>query len=752
MSMPERGAPRAPVADDETAHVVRETLEVREDTGAPGVARRRFLTWMAAAPTITMVAHVGLDLADPPPAADAATGAQLPLGLDLGDALTLAGTPTGLAMVLRVTDENRVEVELTRVETGQGITTTVAMLVADELGARLADVDVLLADADQTQIAQLTALSNTTRAMYTPARTVAAGMRARLLTAAALRWKVLPSSVRAVDTTVRGPNGQTATFAELREAAAGIAVPLASTALKPVSQLTVVGRSAGRIDAEAIVTGKAEYSLDRGPTDALATVVARPPTLGGTIGSVDDSTARGMPGVVAVTRIPTGVAVSARTFGEAMAAKDQLRITWRPGPLAGTSDAQVFQQLRSKLAPFGLKPPLSRSVEGTFEFLAVSHAPMEVHGAVADVKGARAEVWCASQVATHAQREVARAIGIAPSAVTLHVTRAGGAFGRRLFPEPAVEAAIVSKAVGRPIKVMWTRNDDMRHGRFRMPSVAKVRASYIGSIVVAFEHRLASLQLDMSHGIGDALTAGGMALLPGGIDQTFFHLTQHVPYEFGLTSQRLDEVSLPIPSATWRSVYSSFSAVSNEIMVDELARALRRDPVDLRRSKLKSARLKSVLDVVAREGGWDRAMPAGHGQGVGVWEEYKSAVAYLVELDATGAVPRPTRVVVAADVGLCVNPKGLEAQLQGAAIDAASAIFRAGNHLDAGAMREGSFADFHWARMANSPFSIEVHLVSSSDQPGGAGELGYPAASAAMANAYARATGTSPRRFPIIDG
>ena len=746
MSIGER---RASAASGGSLEAVPGTVDEGE-TGpvVPGVPRRRFLTWLAAAPTVTMVAHVGLDLANPT-AADAAAGAQLPLGIDLGDALTLAGTPTGLAMVLRITPENRVEVELTRAETGQGITTTIAMLVADELGARVVDVDVLHADAAQNQIAQLTALSNTTRSMYSPARIVAAGMRARLLTAAAARWRVLPSAVSAVDTTVRGPGGRTATFAELAEAAAQVLVPLAPATLKSAAQFTVIGTPTGRIDAEDIVTGRAEYSLDRGAQDALPTVVARPPTLGGSVITFDDAAARAMPGVVAVTPIPTGIAVSARTFGEALAAKDQLRVTWRNGPLVGTSDAQVFQQLRGAIAPFGPKPILSRSVEATFEFLAVSHAPMEVHGAVADVRDGRAEVWCASQVATHAQREVAAAIGVPSSSVTLHVTRAGGAFGRRLFPEPAVEAARVAKATGRPIKVMWTRNDDMRHGRFRLPSIAKVRASYIGNLVVAFEHRLASLQLDMSHGIGDALTAGGMALLPGGVDQTFFHLTQHLPYNVGFTSQKLNEVSLPIPSATWRSVYSAFTAVSNEIMIDELARAMRRDPVELRRARLTSTRLRTVLDVVAREGNWGRAMPPGHGQGIGLWEEYKSAVAYLVELDATGPVPRPTRVVVAADVGLCINPRGLEAQLQGATMDAASTIFRAGNHLDDGAMREGSFADFHWARMADSPLTIDVHLVSSSDQPGGAGELGYPAASAAMANAYARATGTGPRRFPI---
>jgi isoquinoline 1-oxidoreductase beta subunit len=747
MTIDARGAS----APGDSLRAVDETIQEGTTEAAPGVARRRFLTWMTAAPTITMVAHVGLDAVSPTAAAATVeAGVQLPFGLDLGDALTLAGSPTGLAMVMRITPANRVEVELTRVETGQGITTTIAMLVADELGARLADVDVLLADAAQNQIAQLTALSNTTRAMFVPARTVAAGVRARLITAAAARWRVLPSSVSVADTTVRGPGGRTATFASLAEDAARIVVPLASTALKPASQFTVVGKPTVRIDAEAIVTGKAKYSLDQGPADALPTVVARPPTLGGTVVSVNDAAARAMPGVVAVTRIPSGVAVTARTFGEALAAKDKLQVTWKNGPLVGKSDAQVLQQLRSVVAPFGPRPLLTRAVEGTFEFLAVSHAPMEVHGAVADVRGGKAEVWCSTQVAPHAQREVAKALGMASGSVKLHVTRAGGAFGRRLFPEPAIEAALVSKATSRPIKVMWTRNDDMRHGRFRLPSVAKVRACYIGNLVMAFEHNLASLQLDMSHGLGDALTAGGMALLPGGIDQTFFHLSQHVPYDFGVTTQSLKEVALPIPSATWRSVYSSFTAVTNEIMVDELARAMRRDPVELRRAKLSSARLRTVLDVVAREGNWGRAMPPGHGQGVAVWEEYKSAVAYLVELDTTGPVPRPTKVVVAADVGLCVNPRGLEAQLQGAAMDAASTIFRAGNHLDNGAMREGSFADFHWTRMSDSPFSIKVHLVSSSDQPGGAGELGYPAASAAMANAYARATGTSPRRFPIL--
>jgi isoquinoline 1-oxidoreductase subunit beta len=720
------------------------TVEQHElQPATPGMGRRRFLTWVAAAPVLTMV--VGAEIAG-----DADDAAALAAPIDLGDALTIAGLPTALSMVLRVTAANRVELEVPRIETGQGITTTLAMLVAEESGAALADVDVLLADASQAHIAQLTALSNTTRALYTPTRTVAAALRARLITAAALRWAAPAPTLESRGTAVREPGGRTASFAELAEAAAGVVIPLVSASPKATAQFELIGAPTTRIDARAIVTGEARYTLDLDVPGALPTVVARPPTLGGTVASVDDAAARAHPGVVAVTRIPTGVAVTARTFGEALAARDRLQIAWNPGPLAGLSDADVFAQLRGAVPPFGPRLPLTRVVEGTFEFLAVSHAPMEVHSAVADVRGGRAEVWCASQVAAHAQREVATALGLAVGAVTMHVNRAGGAFGRRLFPEPAIEAALVAKATGRVIKLMWTRNDDMRHGRFRLPSVAKVRATRLGGTVVSFEQRLASLRLDMSHGLGDALTAGGMALLPGGVNQTFFHATQHVPYHFGATTQALGEVALPMPSATWRSVYSAFSVVSNEVLVDELARALGRDPVELRIAKLSSARLRTVLEKVASEGGWGRSLPAGHGQGVGVWEEYQSAAAYLVEVDCTGEVPRPTRVVVAADVGLCINPRGLEAQLQGAAVDAASTIFQAGNHLDGGAMREGSFADFRWARMSDSPFTVEVHLVPSSDRPGGAGELGYAAAAAAMANAYARATGVSPRRFPIV--
>jgi isoquinoline 1-oxidoreductase beta subunit len=229
-----------------------------------------------------------------------------------------------------------------------------------------------------------------------------------------------------------------------------------------------------------------------------------------------------------------------------------------------------------------------------------------------------------------------------------------------------------------------------------------------------------------------------------------FQLSQKVPYEFGVETQLLSEVQLPFPTGSWRSIYSGQTSTVNEVMVDELARAMRVDPVAFRRQKLSSARLRAVLDRVASEGRWGRPMPPGTAQGVAIHEEYKSVVAFLVEIDCRNpADPRVTKGVCAVDVGRAVNPRGLEAQMQGVLVDGLSMTLQAGLHIDNGTVREGSFSDYRFARMADSPLAVEVHVLPPTGEPGGAGELGFPAAAAAVANAYARATATTPRRFPI---
>ena len=709
-------------------------------------SRRRFLTYVVAAPTLTM----GVRLVTDETAAEATPG--LPDLVDLTDALVLAAAPTVHNLVIEVTPANKIVLQLPRQEVGQGITTTFSMVVAEELDARMSDVEVRLQDATPANLMnQLTGGSASVSVLYQPMREVTAAMRARLVTAAAHRWGVSAGSLSTKDTMVVAPDGRTASYGSLTADAARVVLPEVSAAPKDPARFTVIGTPRARVDARDIVTGRAKYTHDLDVPGAKPTVVARPPTIKGTVASVDDSVARGMPGVLAVTRIPTGVAVTAETFHQAQQARDALRITWNPGPVAGQSDAQIRSRLRGAAPPLVLPPLGTLTVDGEFEFAFVNHAPMEVMGAIADVRGDRAEVWMRAKSPIPAQSAVAAAVGLPQSAVTLHPIRGGGSFGRGLFFDAGPEAALVSKAIGRPVKLMYTRADDMKHGRMRPASFHRVRATYLLGNVLSYEHRIAAVQLDLRHGFGDVITALGADLLPGPFAQTVFNLTQNMPYNFGLETYLLSEVPVDVATSSWRSIYSGQVAVADEIMVDEIARRLRRDPVEFRLAKLSGARERAVVRKVADAGQWGRAMPPGHAQGVAIHEEYKGCAAVLVEIDATDrAAPRVTKAVVAVDVGRAVNPKGLEAQMIGVVIDGISATLRAGNHIDNGAVRESSFTDFKWARMRHSPPVMEVHVMPpSTGKPGGAGELGFPAAAAAVANAYARATGTSPRSFPI---
>src|SRR5262249_11722936 len=279
-------------------------------------------------------------------------------------------------------------------------------------------------------------------------------------------------------------------------------------------------------------------------------------TIKGTVASVDDSVARGMPGVIAVTRIPSGVAVTAETFHQAQQARDALRITWNPGPVAGQSDAEIRSRLHRAAPPLVLPPLGTLPVAGEFDFAFVNHAPMEVMGAVADVRAGRAEVWMRAKSPIPAQSAVASAVGLPLSAVTLHPIRGGGSFGRGLFFDAGPEAAMISKAIGRPGKLMYTRADDMHHGRMRPASFHRTRATYLLGNVLSYEHRVAAVQLDLRHGFGEVITALGADLLPGPFAQTVFHLTQNMPYEFGVETYLLNEIQVDVATASWRSIYS----------------------------------------------------------------------------------------------------------------------------------------------------------------------------------------------------
>jgi isoquinoline 1-oxidoreductase beta subunit len=271
--------------------------------------------------------------------------------------------------------------------------------------------------------------------------------------------------------------------------------------------------------------------------------------------------------------------------------------------------------------------------------------------------------------------------------------------------------------------------------------------------VLTFEHRVASVETDFRHGLGEILTATAAHLPVGGnlsFAQTVFLTTVKVPYHFGVVTQLLNEVPLRMHTGSWRSVYSANTRGAEEIMVDEIAKKLGKDPVAFRRQNLKNDRQRAVLDKVAAAGNWGRAMPRGFAQGVAFHDEYKSCTACLVEIDARDPkAPRVVKAVIAADVGRPINPLGLKSQLLGGLTDAISTTLRAGLHIDKGLPLEGSYSQFHYARQKDSPPQVEIHIMPANGEPGGAGELGVPAAVGAIANAYARATGTKPRSFPI---
>jgi isoquinoline 1-oxidoreductase beta subunit len=650
--------------------------------------------------------------------------------------------------VLEVTPENRIVFRLPRAEVGQGITTALAVVVADEIDARLDDVDVPLEDARQDLgTAQSTGGSSSVRSLWDPVRSVAAEARARLITAAAERWDLPARILTTRDTAVWAPDGRSATYGSLTEAAAEVDLPAVSTDPKSSSQYHLIGTATTRIDARSIVTGAVKYALDIDVPDALPTVVIRPPTIKGKVKAYDASAALQMSGVVAVTELPTGVAVSAKTFDQALKAKSAVDVTWESGSVDGLSDADVQGRLAAAIPPMTPALPTTERADATFQFAFVNHAPMEVGSAVADVRSGSAEVWVASKSPTGAQSAIADAVGLSADEVTLHVVRGGGSFGRRIYHEPAMEAALVSKAIKRPVKLMWTRNDDMRHGRVRPRSHHQLRAVYQGGDVISYEHRMSCVELDLGSGTGQALIDAGY--VSPTVGTAFFNISQSCPYNFGPVTESLTEVSYDMPTASWRSVYSAQARTAEEILVDEIAKSMGVDAVTMRKKFLKTAEARAVLDKVATEGNWGRTMASKTAQGVALHAEYRSIAACLVEINCTGDKPRVTKAVLAMDVGRQVNPSGLRAQAMGSLMDGISTVLLAGNHLDDGAFREGSYSDFKYARQADAPLSCDVYLVGGTGKPGGVGELCVPAAAGAVANAYARATGNKPRKFPI---
>ncbi|MGH3929999.1 MAG: molybdopterin cofactor-binding domain-containing protein, partial [Pseudonocardiaceae bacterium] len=674
---------------------------------------------------------------------------------DLGDALKAAADPTSDMLRLEVKENGRIVLELPRAEVGQGITTAMAMLVAEEMGARLSDVDVTLSDArPDLRFNQLTGASVSTRELFTPVRLTAAGARLRLLRTYAEEFGYRADKLKVRDGAVIAPDGRSASFGSLTAAAAKLGEPAVGPSPKPFDEYTLVGRPTTRTDQRSHVTGQTKFCWDLDVPGAKPAIVARAPQVQGTVEDFDEVALRGLSGVIDVARIPTGVAIVAETFGQALAAHKAIKARYGKGPVNGLSDSDIRQQLRAAAPPL-TAPALGpgAQLEGEFDWAFVNHASLEPNSAVADVRAGSAEIWSELKSPIAAQSTIAEAVGLPVEQVTVHVVRGGGSFGRRLHFDGALEAAQISKAVGRPVKLMWSRADDMRHGRMRPRAYTRHRFTHVGGQILSYEERVCNVETDFRHGLGEALTAAGAHLPNGNVTfaQSVFSLMVTMPYDFGATTQLLTEVPLGMNTGSWRAVYTGYTHTSREILIEEMAAELGEDPVEFRRKRLKNDRVRAVLDKAAEAGNWGAAMKPGHAQGFAINEEHRSAVAVLVELDATDpANPRVYKAVMAFDAGLPINPRGLEAQMLSGLNDGISTVLYAGNHLDNGVFRETSYTDFGYAKQRHYPSRVEMYVMArTTDEPGGAGETTVSAAGGAVANAYARATGTTPRSFPL---
>jgi isoquinoline 1-oxidoreductase beta subunit len=526
--------------------------------------------------------------------------------------------------------------------------------------------------------------------------------------------------------------------------------------MKTAAEYKIIGKPQNKYGIEKIVQGTFPYPMDLFKSNEfLPSVVALAKTHGASVQSMDDSAAKAMKGVIAITHvpgmadylIPEAVVVTAETFGIAKKAKNALKINWSSGPMDQLSDAQIDDLLAGIIDK--VTSP-GEGVDATFRWPYVPHAPMEENSSCGKFENGKYEGWGGAQIPPTLQRQLAETLGIKVEDVTYHCVPVGGAFGRHLFHDQDVQVAQAAQRVGKPLKLQWMREEGIKHGRTRPVSLHHVKATVSGGDVVSYEHRMACPEMDLRHGLGDVVSGYITEYNNEGACQYFFAHTQKLFYKTGPTAITLKQRLLAKPTAAWRVVYSGQVHGVDEIVIEELANQAGKDPLDYRMEMLDSDRHRAVLAKAAEDANWGKKLPAGVAQGIGMHDEYKSIAAYIMTIDTRGKDPRMTECHIAVDNGFCVNPKGTEGSLFGQAMDGFALVFRAGLHVDNGATRENNFHDYKWSRMFDSAPVMTLSILPSSNVlPGGVGELGVPAASGAAANAWARATGKQVRNFPL---
>jgi len=685
-----------------------------------------------------------------------------PLAGRTSDAVSAEEKDFALNAFVRIGTDESVTVISAHSEMGQGIYTSLPMLLNEELQADWSKIRVEAAPVDKVYNhpvfgMQMTGGSTTSPAEWERYRKMGAVARTMLVEAAARQWNVEAASCR-VDNgvVIHGATGRRATYGSLANAAAQLTAP-ANVPLKDAKTFTLIGKPTRRLDTPSKTNGTAQFGLDVSVPGMFTAVVARPPVFGGKVVKFDASESLKVPGVKAVKEVPSGVAVIAERFWPAKIGRDKLVVDWELGPNATLSTEQMLRDFTEMAKnpgtiakktgdPEAALKTAAKTITAEYDVPYLAHAMMEPLNCVVDLKADSCEIWTGTQFETVDRANAAKVAGLPPEKVQMHTTLLGGGFGRRANPASdfVVEAVHVAKAAKAPVKVVWTREDDLKGGWYRPMwhdrFVAGLDAS--GNPVV-WTHTIVGQSIMQgtpfeAYGIKDGVDA---ASVEGAADLLY-----------GIPNLQVDlhTPKIGVPVQWWRSVGHSHTGFSVEAFLDEVAHAGGKDPYELRRTLLaKQPRMRAVLELAAQKANWGSKLPVGVGRGIATHFSFDSYVAQVVEasVEKNGAV-RVHRVICAVDCGTVINPDTVKAQMEGGIIFGLTAALKTEITLKDGRVQQENFHDYQMLRIFESP-EIEVHIVPSSENPTGVGEPGVPPVAPALANAIFAVTGKRIRRLPI---
>jgi isoquinoline 1-oxidoreductase subunit beta len=673
-----------------------------------------------------------------------------------------AAKPVALNAFVCIGTDDSVTVISNHSEMGQGIYTSLPMLLNEELEADWARIRVESSPVDAVYNhtvfgIMMTGGSTTTNSEYDRFRKMGAMARIMIIAAAAQSWNVDPQSCRAEKSyVIHTPTGRRASYGSVAEAASKIAPPK-DIPLKDPKDFTLVGKPMHRLDTPSKTNGTAQFGLDVYIPGMLTAVVARAPVFGGKVVSFNADQAKAIPGVVNVVQVPSGVAVIAKGFWTAKLGREKLEINWDEGPGAGISTVEMREKYSAMSKTPGLvakkvgDPAVAlagaaKTITAEYEVPYLAHCMMEPLNTVVDLHEDRCEIWTGSQFQTGDRAAAAKVAGLKPEQVTLHTMLLGGGFGRRanVASDFVTEATEVAKAAKAPVKVVWTREDDIRGGWYRPMWYDHFAAGLDASgNPVAWTHTI----------VGQSIMTGTMFESFGvkdGIDSTSVEGAADILYGIPNLQVELHTTKNEVPVQWWRSVGHSHTGFSVEAFLDEVAHAGGKDPYQLRRTLLANEpRMLAVLDLAAQNANWGSALPAGRARGIATHFSFDSYVAQVAEVsvEKDGTV-RVHRVVAAVDCGRTVNPDTVKGQIEGGIIFGLTAALKTEITLEKGRVQQRNFNDYPMVRMFESPV-IEVFIVPSTEHPTGVGEPGVPPVAPAVANAIFAATGKRVRRLPI---